>query len=231
MLFACKQNPNIESNIVSFDFGEEKINFIGINKQKDLFFRKAEKSDPDKKANSILIYTTNKTVLNYDFDKNVIKLIENKLIINHKQIEDKNYIIIDSFRSSKNRISLESSQSILIPDDRKYVVYYNNLLEEFDIVHSDNYDEIIHGKKFATVKLDYDSNIDCCDMRIVGGGEDSKVVNYEMIDTGNINGRPYRVGSTMIIKLPKRFEIHKDKIISEVKKHMSSADYPILLFE
>lgn len=231
ILFECGQNSYIASSIVSFDFGEEEINFIGSNKQRNLFFRKATKSDPDKKAGSISIYTTNKTILNYDFDKNVIKLIENKLVINYKRIEDKNYIVIDSFKSSLNSICLDSSQTIHVPNDSRYVLYYDRFEEKFNIVNENVYDVETYGKKFATIKLDYGKEINCFDMRIVGGGEDPKVVNYEMIDTGSIKGRPYRVGSTMIIKLPKRFEKHKDKIISEVKKHMSSADYPILLFE
>ena len=52
-----------------------------------------------------------------------------------------------------------------------------------------------------------------------------------MLDSGSLKGRPYRLGSTMIIKLPKRFKDQRENILSEIKKHMSSADYPVLMFE
>ena len=52
-----------------------------------------------------------------------------------------------------------------------------------------------------------------------------------MIDTGSLKGRPFRLGSTMIIKLPKRFEQYKSILESELQKHISSGDYPILIFE
>ena len=51
------------------------------------------------------------------------------------------------------------------------------------------------------------------------------------IDTGSLKGRPFRLGSTMIIKLPKRFEQYKSILESELQKHISSGDYPILIFE
>ena len=64
----------------------------------------------------------------------------------------------------------------------------------------------------------------------MGGGECS-IINYDMLDSGSLKGRPYRLGSTMIIKLPKRFKDQRENILSEIKKHMSSADYPVLMFE
>ena len=84
--------------------------------------------------------------------------------------------------------------------------------------------------KIAEITLDSNSKLSCGDIRQFGGGEISSD-NYEMIDSSSIKGRPYRVGSTMIIRLPKRFKAYQDILENEIAKHTASADYPILVFE
>ena len=94
----------------------------------------------------------------------------------------------------------------------------------------DSIDEDKKNSFVARINLSSKNSLSCGDIRQLGGGDISSL-NYEMIDSGSIKGRPYRIGSTMIIKLPKRFSAYKDILEKEIKKHMASGDYPILIFE
>jgi hypothetical protein len=223
-------NRNINYFVVSWNFDREDIVCLGTNKYKNLLLRKNSKTDPEKTSNFISIYTTKGTIINYNLSENVIKTIEDKLIISYEKINEKHFININPFKSSINGID-NKAQRIEIPDNHKYVLYYEKSLKQFQIALQAIYSEETYGKPFATITLVYSTELSCGDIKIYGGGECSKNPNYEMIDTGSIHGRPYRVGSTVIIRLPKRFEKNKDILMSEIKKHMSSGDYPILVFE
>ena len=52
-----------------------------------------------------------------------------------------------------------------------------------------------------------------------------------MIDIGNIYGRPYRIGSTVIIKLPKALQQYEQLLLKELDKHIASGEIPTLIFE
>jgi len=74
------------------------------------------------------------------------------------------------------------------------------------------------------------NNIVPTDVRVIGGGS-SKYDNYDYIDTGNINGRPYRVGTSMVITLPKRYEPYRNQLQRQIDKHISSAEAAIIIFK
>jgi hypothetical protein len=223
-------NRNINYFVTSWNFDRDDIICLGVNKYKNIILRKTSKTDPEKANNSISIYTTKGTIINYNFSENVIKTIEDKLIISYEKINEKHFININSFKSSINGIN-NIAQRIEIPDSHKYVLYYEKSSGQFQIALQAIYSKETYGRAFAYITLIYSTDLSCGDIKIYGGGECSKNPNYEMIDTGSMKGRPYRIGSTMIIRLPKRFEKNRDILMAEIKKHMSSGDYPILVFE
>ena len=51
-----------------------------------------------------------------------------------------------------------------------------------------------------------------------------------MIESSSLKGRPLRIGSAFIIKLPLRFSKYREILESEIKKHIASGDYPMLVF-
>jgi hypothetical protein len=52
-----------------------------------------------------------------------------------------------------------------------------------------------------------------------------------MLDIGHINGRPYRLGSTLIIRVPKKIKTYDEKIRRELDKHIAAGDEYVLVFE
>jgi hypothetical protein len=69
-------------------------------------------------------------------------------------------------------------------------------------------------------------------MRQLGGGliEEAKD-DYDLLDIGHSNGRPYRKSNTLIITMPKKYEQYKDKILQALDKYKVGEDYPVLFFE
>ena len=230
ILYEDKKNVKINAEIIDVIVNDEKVKFTGTNSNGDLFFRKKENSDPEKSSNAISVYTNNHSIINYDFEKNVIRNIEDDLVIIFKRISDKNYLIIEPYRSTIKAINLTLRQVIEIPDSSRYILCFDDLKSEFRLIKENIYTESEYGELFADIHLKYNTKLSCADIRNVGGGECS-IINYDMLDSGSLKGRPYRLGSTMIIKLPKRFKDQRENILSEIKKHMSSADYPVLMFE
>ena len=101
----------------------------------------------------------------------------------------------------------------------------------FEICFSDEYQESEYYVKIADVNVKDNKDIFYKDVRSPGGGEMSATPNYEMIDTGNLYGRPYRYGCPMIIEVPSRLKSLDKEIKSEVEKHISSGDYPIIVYK
>ena len=72
-------------------------------------------------------------------------------------------------------------------------------------------------------------------MRQRGGGlSKTEEDNFDCFDIGNILGRPYRKGGTLITKvnIPKKYEYNKDKIYKiiyeELSKNMIADDLLVL---
>ena len=170
--------------------------------------------------------------------------------ITHKifAIEKDNSLIIKlyPFKSSKHNIDIKVDKTLEIPDiktdvngvtriiNEMYTIYYDTETEELGYKYSDNYDENVSNHiKLLDLNIYQDiNNVYLTDMRQLGGGlkNDAKD-DYDLLDIGHINGRPYRKGNTLIITMPKKYESHKDKILEALSKYKVSEDYSIVFFE
>ena len=69
-------------------------------------------------------------------------------------------------------------------------------------------------------------------MRQLGGGLVEDVEdNYNLMDIGHINGRPYRKTGTLVFTLPTRYKEYEDIILKAINKYISASDMPVILFE
>jgi hypothetical protein len=175
----------------------------------------------------MLVYTNNKTLLICPRNNTVLQTIESGVIIHDN--EDMT-ITVDPIFSTKYKMALYTTQTLSIPIKVgiHYLVYSK---DNGDMLLIEEPGQSLNGIKLAEIRVQDKRDIVYKDVRVPGGGEWSEIPNYEMIDTGNINGRPLRYGSLLIIQLPMRFKTIKNEIQSEVEKHMTSGDYPILVFK
>lgn len=206
------------------------IVFKGVNENGSLFFQKTRPPhDPTKEDGHVSFLTSAKTVVLYK--KNGINRIEDELSITPVINEAGYFIRIAPFRSTRLGLDIPNETVLKLENDTdRFVLCAKD--NRFQLVKEDEYDSFYHGVKMAEAKVIKKVVSKNYDMRVLGGGlPEDWPDDYSLLDVGHINGRPYRLGGTLVITLPKRLEPHKDKIEEAVKQHMQSGDYPILLFE
>ena len=184
-----------DSNIV-YDYTDYSNN---------VYFKKTVNNELEKSNTDSLIYTTNQELKFIDKVNYSLYDIEQLPNISYKYNNDKLEIVVSPYYSSSQNIAKSEQTYLTIHDiNKNYVLYMRKTSiiadQEFYILEDTEQSNDI---KIADIIIKLNNNIVPTDVRVIGGGS-SKYDNYDYIDTGNINGRPYRVGTSMVITLPKR---------------------------
>ena len=183
----------------------------------------------------ISLYVNNKIIIIQDFIYTIETSINNNLIWTIEN--NKIFFNINKFQSSLNSINtipiqisydLINNSSILTLIDL-YLCYDSN---KFYLIEKSNYTNI-SGVIVAEVQINKQYDLSTVyDMRQRGGGlPEYYDPNYDLLDIGDINGKSYRKGGSIIITVPSRLEPYKDLILTAVKNHMVAEDFPIILFK
>lgn len=198
----------------------------------NVYFKKTINNEPEKSNTDSLIYTTNQELKFIDKVNYSLYDIEQLPNISYKYNNDKLEIIVSPYYSSSQNIAKSEQTYLTIHDiNKNYVLYMRKTSiiadQEFYILEDTEQSNDI---KIADIIIKLNNNIVPTDVRVIGGGS-SKYDNYDYIDTGNINGRPYRVGTSMVITLPKRYEPYRNQLQQQINKHISSAEAAIIIFK
>jgi hypothetical protein len=224
-----------EYNLLDVKTSNSNVLFVNMSPKKDLFFYKVNvQPDPIKNEGDISVYTSRHSVIHYK--QEVIKKLESGLDISTDITETGLYVTVHPCRSTQYRINATRDRTLRIEDPRlEYTLCCKpgstDVENDFILVRADDYTGS-DGLKVATVRVTSKPDAKTFDIRINGGGLPlDKEPNYNLLDIGHINGRPYRVGSTLIIRLPARLKEHATKIKQAIEKHSSSGDYPVIIYE
>lgn len=169
--------------------------------------------------------------------------ISNQVFIN--KIDNNLHIkIYPSIKSTAKSLDIYRDLELIIPNieetingqtkaiDATYYIYYDSIEDRiyYDTNERNENNSSIYF--FAVeVKQLYDST-NIIDMRQLGGGLVEDVLDdYDLLDIGHVNGRPYRKSNTLIVKMPKKYEQYKDQILKALDKYRVGEDYPIIFFE
>lgn len=170
--------------------------------------------------------------------------------ITHKVfiIEKENSLIVKlyPFKSSKYNIDLRVNKQVEIKNikttvngelraiNETYSIYFNPTTEELGYCIKDDFETVDKTNvKLLDIFIHQDiDNVFLTDMRQLGGGlrKDSKP-DYDLLDIGHIDGRPYRKANTLIITMPKKYEPYKDQILAAINKYKIGEDYPVIFFK
>lgn len=218
------------------DDSEKTVVNVTLPFSNELRFRRTVKSCVEKRAGEVSLFTVNNTVMNLDMESCVMYILEDLPVISDISDESRLGLRINSMRSSYKRINALGDTNLFSDaggDDfllnTSYTLYYDNALKKIMAARTDRYTD--DGRtRLAEFVFKSDTKIEIGDIRQFGGGETSANKNYEMIDSSSLKGRPLRTGSAFIIKLPMRFIKYKDILEAEIKKHIASGDYPMLVF-
>ena len=203
-----------------------------VDYSNNVYFKKTINDEPEKSNTDSLIYTTNQELKFIDKVNYSLYDIEQLPNISYKYDNDKLEIVVSPYYSSSQNIAKNKQTFLTIHNiNKNYVLYMRKTSifadQEFYILEDT---ETSNDIKIADIIIKLNNNIIPTDVRVIGGGS-SKYDNYDYIDTGNINGRPYRVGTSMVIILPKRYEPYRNQLQRQIDKHISSAEAAIIIFK
>lgn len=203
-----------------------------VDYSNNVYFKKLVNDEPVKDNTDSLIYTTNQELKFIDKVNYSLYDIEQLPSISYKYDNDKLNIVVSPYYSSSLNIAKNEKTDIIINDINKNYVLY---MRKTSVFNDQNFYILEENEKSTDIKIadiiiKLSNNIIPTDVRVIGGGS-SKYNNYDYIDTGNIHGRPYRVGTSMVITLPKRYEPYRDQLQKQIDKHISSAEAAIIIFK
>ena len=203
-----------------------------VDYSNNVYFKKLVNDEPVKDNTDSLIYTTNQELKFIDKVNYSLYDIEQLPNISYKYDNDKLNIVVSPYYSSSLNIAKNEKTDIIINDINKNYVLY---MRKTSVFNDQNFYILEENEKSTDIKIadiiiKLSNNIIPTDVRVIGGGS-SKYNNYDYIDTGNIHGRPYRVGTSMVITLPKRYEPYRDQLQKQIDKHISSAEAAIIIFK
>lgn len=231
-----------------FDMSSDEYSILKINVTNDvalvskddmsnLYFRKfgTGNKDPEKTATSQTFLTTRNTVIVYRQED--INFLTARPRLLYKNVNGGISIIVEPMSDSARLLYTSEPQELPVPNPNLawYVCAkagYASGVSPFSIVEASVYNMASDGWILAEVRIRKEYSVNVVDARVPGGGLPSgEPDDYDLIDIGNVYGRPYRIGSSTIIRLPKRLEPYKEIIENAVMQHIQAGDYPVLLFK
>lgn len=242
----CHNTVNISELVSDFNIGDEYkvqdvlvttpyVSYEGTNPEGVLLFKKnGGVEDPVKEIGTYSFYTTKHTVIYYQQED--LYKVEQAVNLEFSAVGSSVYLIVHPYISSQNKAVTRSDQTFEITSfNKKYILYLGAgsssientffLLTDLDIPEEDYV-------KVATFVFRMKTNPSVSDSRIMGGGlPDDQPDDYDMLDIGHIFGRPYRVGATLIIRLPLKLSAYEERIKRELDKHIAAGDEYVLSFE
>lgn len=116
--------------------------------------------------------------------------------------------------------------------EAEYLFYINLNNQTVNFVFSEDYTKDMGVKLFSIKVGQTPDSINITDMRQLGGGLiEGAEENYNLMDIGHINGRPYRKAGTLVFTLPTKYRKYEDIILKAINKYISASDIPVILFE
>lgn len=233
----CNQRTDISYTIRSVNTSKpDLVLFSGIDSDGEMHFISLKKDEPEKPAGAVSYYTSSGNIVYYVPED--VYLIERPFKAGYS-VDSNNVIriVVEPAKSSLHKIHTERPFEMEVPNNfGTYYICANPLPGElstiFNLVLSSKYDSTKDGYKIATVVISCEQHTKIYDVRVMGGGIPEQLPDdYNMMDIGNLNGRPYRLGSTNIIHLPLAYKKYKDKIEDAVNLHAASGEYNIIVFD
>ena len=169
--------------------------------------------------------------------------ITNKIIIAEKN----NSLIVKlyGFKSSKLNINKQSDSTIQISyiktdgdlvqriKEAEYVVYYVKAYDKIEFCYAEDYIEDDSKYKLFNILVEQtDSAIEIHDMRQLGGGlSEEEPDDFELLDIGHINGRPYRMAGALVLTMPTKYSSYDEYIQKVINKYKTAEDYIAVFYK
>lgn len=210
----------------------DNVVFDHVSEDGRICFRKLSRTDPECQQGDTTVFTYKHTILSFKEQKN--KLVESGIKIGTSIQDNRCYVTVYPFASSKFRLLNFESPTFELPDcEKRYVVralpINTDGISTIDVVpEEENTSEA--AVILATVRIECEGRPKAYDIRQLGGGLPATLTDYDMIDIGNMKGRPYRVGTGAVIRLPKAYEKYDERIRKAVESYKVAADQFYIIY-
>jgi hypothetical protein len=215
--------PNVDlSDVISNITWKENNNRLIFEMKKDDF--NSIYTEPTKPDGWIGIYKDGKIYYQPELYYYIESDISDKLFLIEK--DSLLNITLYPFKSSKYGIDLKNNLEVNIPTkinenglikivNETYSLYIDIQNTTLHYIESSNYnndDKFLVKLAEIALSTDVDKTV-VTDIRQLGGGLIEEVKDdFDLLDIGHIDGRPYRKGNTLIITMPTKYEPYKNKI-------------------
>lgn len=223
------------------------IQFIGMNGGKLMFDKitsnnSSYSTEPKKPTNWISLYDGDNIIYLRELHYVVETDLNSKVftVVNEDDLKVK----ILAFKSTSLGVDIQMPLEKTIPfiktsvngieriREAEYAFYINVHNQEINFDFLDDFTED-KGEILFTIKVyQTPDSIQVTDMRQLGGGlKEDAVDNYNLMDIGHINGRPYRPAGTVVFTLPSKYKEYEELIEKAIKKYIGASDVPVIFFE
>lgn len=242
-----EMNSILESKIEDLYEPTSTVHFIGMSGGRLMFNQNITKDsaynlEPEKPIGWVSLYDGDNIVYMKEIHYTIETNLDNKIytIVNDYDLAVK----ILAFKSSSLGIDTQIPIDLTIPfiktevngieriREAQYAFYINLDSHEVNFVFDEDYEDTL-GIKLFTIKVSQTPDaINITDMRQLGGGlVEDEPDNYNLMDIGHVNGRPYRKAGTLVFTMPTKYKEYEDIILKAINKYISASDIPVILFE
>ena len=182
----------------------------------------------------------------YYIDK-LYYLIEQDITNKIMMVESDTDLIIKlyNFKSSKYKINKQTDTTLKISfiktdgeliqriREAEYTVFYNKDNSMITYCYAEDYEDKPNLYRLFNILVQQtDDAIEVYDMRQLGGGlSEEEEDDFELVDIGHINGRPYRIAGTLVLTMPTKYKPYEEYIQKALDKYKTAEDYIAVFFE
>ena len=248
-----QNNPSAITSDKDFNYSDNEydytteINFIGMTNGKLMFSKNASIAspyniEPEKPMGWVSVFNGDYIIYLKEIHYTIETDLNDKIFtsVNEDDLEVK----VLAFKSSSLGLNTQKPFSAVIPfiktevnkieriREADYLFYINKENQDMNFVFSEDFKDELGIPLFEIRVYQTSDAVNVTDMRQLGGGlKEDRADNYNLLDIGHINGRPYRKTGTIVFTLPKELEQYDSLIEKAINKYIGASEVPIIFYE
>ena len=116
--------------------------------------------------------------------------------------------------------------------EAEYLFYIDLTNQKIDFCFKEDYKSELGTPLFSIRVFQTPDAVNIIDMRQLGGGlVEDEPDDYNLMDIGHIDGRPYRPAGTIVFTLPIKYKPYEEYVLKAINKYISATDIPVIMYK